>query len=286
VLLANYAQQNRNCVRERGIGFTNPFAQFKPQMFPAFYQTGSAMPGLNLSSFNNGYSGHYAWHMAPVAGGLSSCNALTGVGSISASALAVKLAEAMLSGSGDVSSAIGSLIVQALASISGSGGISSANLQAFLQAVASLSGSGGVSSASLTGLGELIAAIAGTGTANGSTLTAIGQLVAFLTVTGTGLSTANVGEAVWSALAAANNTAGTMGEKLNDAGSASNPWTEIIESGYTAADILKLIAAAVQGDATGLESGAPIFKSMDGTIDRITATYATGTRTVTGRNAT
>jgi hypothetical protein len=131
----------------------------------------------------------------------------------------------------------------------------------------------------------LLAALTGSGLADG-TLTGVGALAAALVVTGTGLTTANVGPAVWAAIATQNDTAGSMGEKLNDAGSASNPWTEVIESGFTAAEILKLIAAAVQGDATGLESGAPVFKGLDGTTDRITATYSNGERTVTDRDVT
>ena len=201
----------------------------------------------------NGHLAPSSWRLPMWSGGMSSFNALNGTGGISADALAVLLAEASIGGSGGIDS-IGSLIVQALANLTGSGGITDAGLQAFLQAIANIGGSGGASGG-MTGLGELIAAISGNGQAS-ATLTAIGELVAFLTVTGSGLSTANVGQAVWSALASANNVAGTMGEKLNDAGSASNPWTEVIESGYTAAEILKLIAAAVQGNATGLESGA------------------------------
>jgi hypothetical protein len=111
-------------------------------------------------------------------------------------------------------------------------------------------------------------------------------LDADLVVTGAGLTVSNVGPAVWDAVASANNDPGTMGEKLNDAGSASNPWTEVIESGYTAAEILKLLAAVAQGNASGLESGSPVFKSLDGTKDRIEATYVSGTRTVTGRDVT
>ena len=72
-----------------------------------------------------------------------------------------------------------------------------------------------------------------------------------------------------------------MGEKLNDAGSASNPWTEIIESGYTAAEILRLIVAHAAGAASGLESGTPQFKSLDGTKTRIDGTYAAGERGIT-----
>jgi len=225
------------------------------------------------------------WMMPQKAGALASRNLIEGVGSISASILAVKLAEAAITGDGELT-ALGSLIVQALADLTGSGEISDADVKAFLAAVASISGSGEVSDADLEGLGAVLAALTGIGTAAGSTLTAVGELDADLVVTGAGLTISNVGSAVWSAVAASNNDAGTMGEKLNDAGSASNPWTEVIESGYTAAEILKLLAAVAQGNATGLENGSPVFKSLDGTIDRIEATYTSGTRTVTARDVT
>jgi hypothetical protein len=114
---------------------------------------------------------------------------------------------------------------------------------------------------------------------------AYGDMTVDIVVTGSGLTTANVGPAVWAALASQNNDPGTMGEKLNDAGSASNPWTEVIESGYTAAEILRLLAAVAQGNATGLEDGSPVFKGIDGTTDRVTATYADGTRVIVSRDA-
>lgn len=288
MLLANYAQQNRNCVREWGIAFTNPLAQSKPFFFQAFYV--SDEPSLTLeavrekSAWPHGYNTHYAWLPANEPGGLGSTLHIRGEGDVSdADAWAVKLAEAAISGSGSLT-ATGGLIVQLVAAVTGSGTVSAADIKAFLQLAAALSGSG-VAAGTATGRGALIAALTGASDLD-ATLTGTGAMAADLVVTGTGLTTANVGEAVWSALAAANNTSGTMGEKLNDAGSASNPWTEVIESGYTAAEILKLLAAVAQGDASGLEGSSPVFKSIDGLTDRITATYSSGTRTVTGRNAT
>lgn len=224
------------------------------------------------------------WMMPQKAGALAARNSLTGTGTVSdADVWAVKLAQAAITGSGDLT-ATGGLIVQLVAAVSGSGTISAADIKAFLQLSAALSGSG-VAAGTATGLGALIAALTGSSSLS-PTLTGTGAMAADLVVTGTGLTTANVGEAVWSAIASSNNTTGTMGEKLNDAGSASNPWTEVIESGYTAAEILKLLAAVAQGDASGLEGSSPVFKSIDGLTDRITATYSSGTRTVTGRNAT
>ena len=76
------------------------------------------------------------------------------------------------------------------------------------------------------------------------------------------------------------NTAGTMGEKLNDAGSGSSPWTEVIEASYTAAEILRILAAHAAGSATGLEGANPQFTGLDGTTVRIDGTYSAGTRTI------
>lgn len=86
----------------------------------------------------------------------------------------------------------------------------------------------------------------------------------------TSLTPDSVAQAVWSATAAGNNTTGSMGEKLNDAGSASNPWTEVIESGLTASDIMKLILA-VQAGKTEIDGATVKFKSVDGLTDRVTA---------------
>ena len=69
-------------------------------------------------------------------------------------------------------------------------------------------------------------------------------------------------------------------KKLNDAGSGSNPWTEVIESGFTAAQILRLLAAHAAGAATGLESGNPQFIGLDGSTVRIDGTYSGGTRSI------
>lgn len=253
MILANYAQQNRNCVREWGMGFTNPLGAFKPGVFQAFFiPDGTPRP---LAAFPNGYNTEAAWMLPLTAGGLGSTRQIIGVGTISASALAVKLAQASLTGSGELT-AIGSLIVQLVAALSGDGEITAANLQAFLAAVASLTGSGSVT-ASATGLGALLSALTGSGDID-LTPAAFGELSADLAVTGAGLTTANVGEAVWA---------------------------KVIEAGFTAEQVLRLIAAVSAGNATGLESGSPSFEGLDESTTRVAGTYSTGTRDITTRNA-
>lgn len=221
----------------------------------------------------------HVWMMPQKAGRLASRNNATGTGTISANAWAVRLGEADLTGSGGITSAIGGLIVQLVATITGSGTVTNADVKAFLAAVASLTGTGGVSGAAATGLGALLSALTGTGTAAGSTATGIGELEADIVAYGD-LTPEGLRDAVWNALAASYNATGTMGEKLNDAGSASNPWTEVIESGYTAEQILRLIASAVAGKVSGAETSNILFTGLDGTTTRIDATVDTnGNRT-------
>lgn len=276
MILANYAQQNRNSIKEWGVAFSNPFSQFKPTLFNNTNIPDTSDIALSRSGLNEGYNTSYSWSHPMRSGGMASTSQIEGVGSLTAAALAVKLAEAALSGSGDLEG-IGSLIVQAIADLSGAGVISDANMQAFLLAVASLSGSGDLAG-TRSALGALIAALSGDGDAETSTLTGLGELDADLVVTGSGLTTSNVGQAVWSALASANNSAGTMGEKLNDAGSASNPWTEVIESGYTAAEILRILVAVSAGK-TNIAGTTVTFRDMGDSKDRVTAEMTGSERT-------
>jgi molybdenum-dependent DNA-binding transcriptional regulator ModE len=204
-----------------------------PSVRAANYARTAAMRNLTagegitseLVSLPSGNRHPSAWMLPQQAGALAARNTVTGDGGITnADRWAVKLAEAAISGTGGLT-AFGGLVVQLLADIGGSGTITAASLQAFLAAVADLTGSGGISDAELEGVGALLAALAGEGTLDASVLTGIGELDADIVVTGTGLSTANVGQAVWAALAAANNTAGTMGALLNG-GSAGGLTTE------------------------------------------------------------
>jgi len=224
-----------------------------------------------------------AWVMPQKPGLLAARNTITGTGAFTATAQSGYNIDATITGDGGITSAPLGLIVSIAAVLTASGDISSADATALATMVATITGSGDIAAAA-AGLADLGAALTGAGVVVAGN-TALMDIAA--TIRGYGdLTPEGLRDAVWNANAASYNDAGTMGEKVNDAGSASNPWTEVIESGLTAAEILRLIASAAQGSATGLEGAAPIFKSIDGTKDRITATYSGGTRTVTGRDAT
>lgn len=221
-----------------------------------FFAHVGAVAGIKTSGVPNGYRHPGAWLLPVKAGGMSSFNGLIGEGAITdADAWLVKLAEADLSGSGALS-AVGGLIVQALADLTGSGEISSASLQAFLQAVASISGAGGLSSTVATGFGELVAAVTAFGTAGGAVLTGTGELAANIVAYGD-LTPEGIRDAVWK---------------------------YIIEAGFSAEQIVRLLAAHAAGAATGLEGSNPQYTGLDGSTVRIDGSYSGGTRTIDSLN--
>lgn len=253
MILANYAQVNRNVAQDFGAAFTNPLAMFKPTLFPSWATPCCPDTGRNYSAFNHGYNPPYSWALPMNAGGVASTLQIVGNGTAASDALAVKLAEAGLTGSGALA-AVGSLIVQAIADITGSGTVNDADLKAFLQALADLTGSGTVSDANRSALGAAACALTGLGTAAGSTATGIGEASADLVVTGTGLTTANVGDAVWA---------------------------YIVENGMTAEDVMRILLAVNAGKSSGGGTTEVTFRDQADTKDRVTATVdSSGNRSV------
>lgn len=223
--------------------------------------------------------GHYlpdVW-LAPISVGEMSMRT-DGSGSLVADLIPTRTMALDMTGAGDFEATAGLAVAMALA-MTGSGAFA-AQITGFLNASLDMTGSGDLS-ADLSGIASMVLAMLGSGSLE-ATIAAYGNMQLDIVVTGTGLSTANVGQAVWSALASANNAAGTMGEKLNDAGSASNPWTEVIESGFTAAEILRLIAAATAGKMSGANTATVTFRDLGDTKNRIVADVdATGRTDVT-----
>jgi hypothetical protein len=279
-LIGNYSVLSKHPGRDIGGGAIglgmNRGDSSKGGMNRGRFSQGSMEP---KSGVPDGYRPPYCWVLPQSPGALAARNTLDGTGGISAAdAWAVRLAVASLTGAGGIT-ADGGLIVQLAAALVGSGAVTGANLAGFLAAVAALTGEGGVSAGALSGLGAVLAALTGSGTAEGATLTGLGELGADIVSYGD-LTVEGMRDAVWSAIAAQYNDAGTMGEKLNDAGSAANPWTEVIEGSYTAAELLRIIAAALAGELSGAATTTITIQGIDGATDRIIATVdSDGNRT-------
>ncbi|HPL78875.1 MAG TPA: hypothetical protein PKY40_07725 [Burkholderiaceae bacterium] len=65
---------------------------------------------------------------------------------------------------------------------------------------------------------------------------------------------------------------------------ASAVWSTVIEAGFTADQILRILSAHAAGAATGLEGANPQFTGIDGTTLRIDGSYSAGTRTIDALN--
>lgn len=215
-------------------------------------------------------------------------------------------------GAGDLDATAG-LVVSMLIAMTGGGSMTAA-IEGRLNASVDFSGSGDLT-ANVQALGNMVVALLGAGDLD-ATIAAFGDMTIDIVVTGTGLSTANVGQAVWAALAAANNDPGTMGEKLNDAGAAANPWTDALPGAYvpgsagyilgnlasilppavwaeiiagtkSAEELMRAIAAAAAGKSSGHQTNTPKYRDLDDTKDVIDATTdANGNRLTVTRDLT
>lgn len=177
-----------------------------------------------------------------------------------------------------VNPADGQLVVSAVGSASITFSLA-ANLAGALAAAGSTSFSFTVNNATLGAIIDALGAALVQVSASAN-IRATGNLSGDITPF-TELSPQSLSAAVWESLASAYNTPGSMGELLNSAGAAADPLLGTVEGGLTLRDVLRILLAVNAGDATGLEGSSMVFKSQDGTVDRVEATYSSGARTVT-----
>ena len=184
------------------------------------------------------YASPYSWTLPPHSGGTGSNIGIQGSGSISVyGALGINI-DSSITGSGAISSANLGLILSAVATIAGIGGLSS-DMVGALNASASLAGQGDFI-ASLGALAGVVASLSGDGSLSGST-TALANISSDIYVN---QSTATVNEivaGVWNAVASDFNTSLTMGNKLNGAGSAGDPWSTDLSSYTTTGTAGKIV---------------------------------------------
>lgn len=141
---------------------------------------------------------------------------------------------------------------------------------------------GGVGSASIsiTASGDIVATIGTTGSATVSIIGSadIGALGWLAGESEISLDGALVAYAI-------GHMTGTTAEAgLTTAGIANQVWAKVIEAGFSAEQILRLLAAHAAGSATGLEGSNPQFTGLDGSTVRIDGSYAAGTRTIDNLN--
>ena len=217
------------------------------------------------SSIPEGYAGGGAWALPIVSGGMAAADepiTLTTTGQLLSGGPMAGDATLSLSTDGSLS-----LVV----AMSG-GGTLTLSVAGGLSLSIAMSGDAGLSLSTSGGLSMIVpfagdAALSLSGTANLK-----GLLSLETGVEDTTLTAAGVAQAVWDALAADSNAAGTMGALLNAAGAGGNPWAVALEGSYTAADLIRVMASVLAGKVSGMEAGAPVFRSVDDAEDRVAAT--------------
>lgn len=185
-----------------------------------------------------GYRPPYALVLAPKEGGMSTY--FFGTGTATATGVSGLFGTADLAGVGTISNAAAGLIVEMVSTIAGLGGLT-ASVIGQLEASATLAGSGTLTGAQ-SALAGMVAALTGTGLLSDAQQQALGEMTANIYVNQSEATVQQIVDAVWNAIAAEYNLTGTMGEALNGAGGAGNPWITDL-SGYntanTAGKILK-----------------------------------------------
>lgn len=228
MLLNNYSVRNLTPGKEIGAS-TNPRGLFREATLRGMYMGEANITDVsNRASLPNGY-GQDSWLMAPKAGGISSSNA-RGTGALSAAGISGKFTTGQADGAGTATANL-SLIVQAIGSAGGTctvtgtiGGALSAEGTASGVATAS-----GVMSALMKAVGQATGVASATATLKGN-----GSVSGTIYVNESEATVQQIVDAVWNALASEYDLSGTMGEKLNGAGSAGDPWTTDISAYNTA----------------------------------------------------
>lgn len=188
--------------------------------------------GLPLtSSLPTGTEPPFSYHLAEKGGELSATTMLTGSSDFAASQANGINIVSTIAGSGVISDAGLSLVTSMIAAIAGSGTLTG-SMVGTVQFAADLAGSGNITGA-LNMLSGMVANLAGQGLIS-SDLKGKLFMAADVYVNQSEATVQQIVDAVWNALAAEYDLSGTMGEKLNGAGSAGDPWTTDISSYNTA----------------------------------------------------
>jgi hypothetical protein len=252
MILGNIDQASFNPYRK--LGHFSIQNNFQPSTwYLAYLPDTTSASQISKASFPTGTQPPYSWLLAPKGGELSSTTQIGGMGSLTSGMASGKALTSALDGSGTISSASMALVTSMIAALSGSGVLTAA-MVGTTQMAASLAGSGNLAGA-MNVLAGLVANLSSTGSLTAE-LRGDLYMAADIYVNSGTAEVNQIVAAVWSALAAEYNESGTMGEKLNGAGSAGDPWTTDL-TGYnttdTAGKIMKQIKKAAK-DAASLSA--------------------------------
>lgn len=193
------------------------------QMLQMYYGE-SEDGGLPLtSSLDTGTEPPYSWHLAEKGGELSSTTMISGTGTMSASQSNGINIVSSIPSVGTISTAGLSLVTSMIAAIAGSGALTG-SMVGTVQFAADLAGVGDMS-ASLAMLSGLVATLAGQGLISADLKGKL-AMEAQIYVNQSEATVQQLVDGVWQATATEFDEDGTMGNKVNSAGGAADPWQD------------------------------------------------------------
>lgn len=202
----------------------NGTGQLRKRYYP---EDVSGLP--TTTSLPEGYLAPNAWMLPYDIGSMTTSN-LNGSGSLSSSGVSGLAGTVTMDGSG-LLEATGGLLAGLTVEMSGSGDLTLLG-GGLLEAIVTMAGEGLLTGA-LGATAGLTVTMEGVGTLTASPQ-GTGEMVVEIYVNESQSQVDQIVAAVWSALASEYNVSGTMGNKLNGAGSAGDPWTTDLSS-YTTA---------------------------------------------------
>lgn len=214
----------------------NGIGQLRQRYYP---ETLEGLP--STTALPEGYLHPNSWMMPYDIGSMTTSN-LNGSGSLSSEGVSGLAGIVTMDGYG-LLEATGGLLAGLTVEMSGSGDLIALG-GGLIEAIVAMAGEGLLTGA-LGATAGITVVIEGIGTLTASPQ-GTGQMVIEIYVNESQATVDQIVAAVWSALASEYNVSGTMGNKLNGAGSAGDPWTTDL-SGYntsgTAGKIIKQIKA-------------------------------------------
>jgi hypothetical protein len=220
-----------------GVAIANPATQSPGAYRGRFYGETMVANTVDVTNIPTGYYPPFTYILAPHSGGMGTTFGIEGLGTlVGIGSMGVNKISS-ITGLGDITNAQLSLIVSAVAFMTGSG-VFSADVVGKASKIASLAGTS-TFTASVGALANLISDIIANGDLDG-TASATGFMVADISPFTT-LSPETLAAAVWNAIATNYNNAGTMGNKMNSAASAGDPWTTDLSAYNTTGTAGKIV---------------------------------------------
>lgn len=229
-----------NTGSHRSIGEVMSRTNGNAQRYSSFCNTRSQMGNTvvySLVATPVGSNPETSFYPPQTAGGMALRSVSSG--SLTATLIPELLMDVDFTGSGDLD-ATASLTVAMLCAMTGSGNLT-ADIVGVLNASIDFTGSGDLA-ADIKGIGQMTIDMLGSGDLD-AVIAGYGDMSIDIIVTGTGLTTANVGQYVWTAiLANYDSDPDSAAAKLLAAGSAGDPWSTTLPASYTGAQAGKIVA--------------------------------------------